>query len=128
MISQLFGSGLCDFSDYIGKEISGVEVDDRGATISFADTKKWLTITDNGQSCCEHRYMRTDDDCAYHKGASLIAIESGKAAEEAGDDGYAHEICFVDIKTSRGVITVASHNEHNGYYGGFSMVVSEWGE
>lgn len=123
MINALCGYGSDDFSAFVGKEVSKMSLDGGVFRISF-EGGGLLTVTDEGQSCCENRYMRTDDDLDYHKGATLLGIENGKAAEETeGEYGECHEICFVDVKTSRGVITLASHNEHNGYYGGFSMVV-----
>jgi len=36
-----------------------------------------------------------------------------------------HEVQFVLITTSLGVFTMATHNIHNGYYSGFSVVVEE---
>ena len=30
-----------------------------------------------------------------------------------------HEVQFLEVLTSKGGFTMASHNEHNGYYGGF---------
>ena len=36
-----------------------------------------------------------------------------------------HEVQFLEIKTSKGIFTMSTHNEHNGYYGGFAIVVSE---
>ena len=39
-------------------------------------------------------------------------------AAEYGDD---HEVAFLGIYTTKGVIVCQTHNEHNGYYGGFSL-------
>ena len=33
--------------------------------------------------------------------------------------GGVHEVQFLNIETSLGIITFETHNEHNGYYGGF---------
>ena len=38
------------------------------------------------------------------------------------DIGEKHEVQFLEIKTDRGVLTMANHNEHNGWYGGFWIV------
>jgi hypothetical protein len=38
--------------------------------------------------------------------------------QESGD---VHEIAFYEFMTSTGSFTLASHNEHNGYYGGTSI-------
>ena len=29
-----------------------------------------------------------------------------------------HEVCFLEVGTDDGFITISNHNEHNGYYGG----------
>jgi hypothetical protein len=32
---------------------------------------------------------------------------------------------FIDIVSTNGTITFTNHNEHNGYYGGFDLTISE---
>lgn len=88
--------------------------------LSLAGGSVALDLVDTGQSCCEHRYMTSDDDFAYYEGATLLGVEvkPGPDVEAKYDT---HETAFLDIKTSRGVFTVVTHNEHNGYYGGFSL-------
>lgn len=87
--------------------------------LEFEDGSK-LVLRDRGQSCCESRYMTLDGDSLdYYKGATFIGAELGDASEEGHD--MVHEIQFLNIKTSKGVFTVSNHNEHNGYYGGFSI-------
>lgn len=83
-----------------------------------------LLIWDSGQSCCEHRYMTTDDDLASFVGAKLVDIEvlDGPSGEGNGD---CHDTQFVRVNTTAGTVTVVTHNEHNGYYGGFE-INSEW--
>lgn len=98
-----------------------IETDDRGPgiTITFEDdTTK--TIVDNGQSCCEHRYWVVDDDLNHYIGAEYLGWElTDYSYDESAYDS--HEIQFLNIKTSIGDINIASHNEHNGYYGGFDI-------
>lgn len=101
----------------IGKQIASVELADDALRFSFTDGSK-LTLRDAGQSCCEKRYMRTDDDLPYFVGATLLGAETRDAPSE--DAEYdSHEVEFLVVTTSRGVFTMSSHNEHNGYYGGF---------
>jgi hypothetical protein len=89
----------------------------------FADGSA-LLLFDDGQSCCESRYMHTDDPLEAFVGATLENIE-GKCTQAGGegwiDDHYVgcHEIMFIHITTSIGVFVLETHNEHNGYYGGF---------
>lgn len=109
----------------IGKEIAKISVVDNRLVIEFVDETK-LVCVDNGQSCCENRYMTCDDDLAYLKGSVLreIAVRDGDWARSDDDWSDEHEVEFLVVETSQGSITVANHNEHNGYYGGFSIVFS----
>jgi hypothetical protein len=102
----------------LNKVIETVTLDEENLVISFTDNTQ-LTIWDDGQSCCEARYMTTDDNLSDFNGATLLDFEL-KSVESGDDDGWEeHEIQFLDVKTSNGVFTMANHNVHNGYYGGF---------
>lgn len=112
----------------IGKTIASARIHDNALLIAFTD-ETTLKLRDARQSCCEDRYMRTDDDLAFVEGAALQTIEVrdgdgiplGK--DEDGDDRYGdHEVQFLIVTTSKGAFTIANHNEHNGYYGGFAVV------
>lgn len=85
-----------------------------------------LELRDDGQLCCEHRYMRTDDDLSYYAGSAFLGAETrdGGVSEDEGY-GDVHQIQFLDVRTDRGVFTLSSHNKHNGFYGGFSLTVVE---
>jgi hypothetical protein len=108
----------------IGKTIVGVVLDDKDDVLRFAfDDGSTLKLWDDGQSCCENRYMRTDDTLADYVGATLVGIEL-REAPDAADGCDAHEVQFLAVKTSKGEFVVSSHNEHNGYYGGFSIRAS----
>jgi hypothetical protein len=102
----------------IGKKILGIKVDDSEVNIEFEDCK--LKLWDDGQSCCEHRYMVCDDDLSYYVGKEFLGAEI-KDAPDGDDNGECHEVQFLEIITKDGVINIANHNEHNGYYGGFSI-------
>lgn len=80
-----------------------------------------LSIMDMGQSCCEHRYLTCDDDLASFAGATLFDVGFASGPTEEDDHGEPHETGFVKVDTSLGGITLTTHNEHNGYYGGFDM-------
>ena len=107
---------------YSGKLISAVALQDDALTIRFADGTG-LVLRDDGQDCCETRYMDSDDDLSEIVGGVLYGVEVRDVSQdiEARDDFY-HEIQFLVVKTSKGDLTVCTHNEHNGYYGGFSIV------
>ena len=91
--------------------------------LEFTDGKTIL-IFDDGQSCCEERYMMTDDDLDYYKDCEFINLEL-QAAADIKDESDMHEVQFVLITTSLGVFTMATHNVHNCYYSGFLVVVGE---
>jgi hypothetical protein len=107
----------------VGKTISGISLDEDGGfiTMTFSDGAT-LRVADDGQSCCESRYMRTDDDLPHFIGAKLTGLEIKEAPDEPDEYGD-HEVQFLEVQTDRGVFTMASHNEHNGYYGGFYITL-----
>lgn len=108
----------------VGKEIATLALDEEANALRFTFTDgASLTITDQGQSCCESRYMRTDDDLSYHIGATFVGA-AVKDAPPIEAEYETHEVQFLDITTSRGTFQMANHNEHNGYYGGFWMQAS----
>jgi hypothetical protein len=108
------------FSGSMGKIIAALSLgDDDALHFEFSDGTK-MRLFDDGQSCCESRYMRTDDDLTYFIGAQLLDAEV-KDAPNMPDEWGDHEVQFLEVKTSKGCFTMASHNEHNGYYGGFAI-------
>jgi hypothetical protein len=106
----------------LGRTISDILLTDDVLTINFVGGGS-LILEDKGQECCENRHMSTDDSLDYYKGSELIAIrlESGPDTDEGY---YVHEQQFLHVQTSKGFVTVVNHNEHNGYYGGFSIRAS----
>lgn len=106
-----------------GHPITSVAVDD--ACVITLEGGGKLTIKDDGQSCCESRYMSCDDDLASLAGGQLVDIDmdAGGDTGEAGDWGDCHETMFVKVRTTKGDFTLVTHNEHNGYYGGFSLKI-----
>lgn len=104
----------------IGKTISSVKLDDNKLRFVFTDNSK-IVLFDDGQSCCEDRYMTTDDDLSFFTECTFDNVELRDAPnmpEEYGD----HEVQFLLVTTSKGVFTMETHNVHNGYYGGFWIV------
>lgn len=108
----------------IGKTIAGLRIEgDNELRIEFTDGTG-IKFTDEGQSCCERRYMRTDDDLSYHIGATLSGAEIRDAPSATTEDGYEdHDVQFLAVQTSKGEFVCSNHNEHNGYYGGFAIEV-----
>lgn len=95
--------------------------------ITFADGGL-LRVWDDAQSCCEYRYMSTDDDLPSFVGAKLVGFDEaeGPDIEQTDEDdcyvgGGEHNTMFVRLHTTAGTITLVTHNQHNGYYGGFDL-------
>lgn len=128
MINRLMkNDGAEVFQSAIGKTITAISLTDDDSTedrlrLTFDDGSK-IAIYDDGQSCCEHRYMHTDDDLSVHIGATLVDGELRDGPEDTGEYGDSLECQFLLITTSRGVFTIANYNSHNGYYGGFAVRV-----
>lgn len=123
MIRMLSGREAIDLASIRAKQIATVVVDDSVMSIAFSDGST-LRLRDEGQSCCESRYMTCDDDLSSFVGARIRNIELADGPEETGEYGECHEVQFIRVDTTAGTIVVASHNEHNGYYGGFSIEAS----
>ena len=113
-----------DLLKCLGSKIISAELLPEALRIQL-DNGKTLSFSDEGQSCCEHRFMKTDDDLPSFIGAILYNVyvsfaESFAESIELIND--VEEIAFLRITTSSGVITVNSHNIHNGFYGGFDII------
>lgn len=111
-------------NESVGKRIRKVWLDDGDGNdlclLRFEfDDDSTMSLYDGGQSCCEHRYMRTDDDLNEFCGAILTDLEIKDAPDQEDEWGEVHEVQFLDVKTDKGTFQMANHNEHNGYYGGF---------
>ena len=109
------------FSNMIGGTISNLELNEDYLHFEFTDGAI-LNIYDDRQMCCEKRYMTTNDDLLYYIGSILIDTEVVKAPYIEDDPDTVHEVAFLKVKTTNGVFTIETHNEHNGYYGGFDIL------
>lgn len=123
MISMLGGNenSVKAFQSTINKTITELSLGaDDALHFTFEDGSK-LKLFDDGQICCESRYMRTDDNLSAFVGSKLLDAEVRGAPDEPNEYGDVHEVAFLIITTDKGAFTMATHNEHNGYYGGFSI-------
>jgi hypothetical protein len=81
-----------------------------------------LRLADEMRSCCENRHMTCDDELTFMRGAKLLWIEEKPVQDLSKPGEYEkHEAVFIEVVTDRGAITLCTHNEHNGYYGGFDL-------
>jgi hypothetical protein len=129
-LRHIAGESPPEASKYLGRKITAAALVDRdyGGTrqlaLTFEDGKK-IAIFDDGQSCCESRYITTDDDVGSLVGHILTRIEAKDGPDTEDEHGDMHETCFVEIGTDDGFVTLVNHNEHNGYYGGFGLSITE---
>ena len=123
MINMLGGNenSVKSFQASIGKKIVALELVNEELVFTFDDATK-MKLFDGGQSCCEHRYMTTDDDLESFIGSTLTSAETREAPSVDDEHGETHEVQFLLVATSKGVFTMETHNEHNGYYGGFWVI------
>lgn len=111
-----------------GKEIASLELraeangGDGALIFTFTDGSR-MQLADEYRSCCESRYLHTDDDLSYHEGAVLMDAEVRDGGDESLDYGV-KETAFLVVTTSKGQFTVVAYNEHNGYYGGVGIRAS----
>lgn len=108
--------------NYYGKTIAFAGLNSEKLLIEFTDRTS-IEIYDDGQCCCENRFITCDDDIESLYGTTLISIEKGISKEV--EDEEVHEIAFVHIKTNLCTVTLCTHNIHNGYYGGFDLTIKE---
>ena len=107
-----------------GKEIVSAELVDNQLKLQFADGAKY-NLWDDGQDCCERRYITTDDDISSLVGQSLTRIETKDGPDQATEENP-HEKIFVELHTATGcAVVLTTHNEHDGYYGGFILTIKE---
>lgn len=107
-------------AESVGMTIATINVDESEVAVCFDDGSK-LTIWDDGQSCCESRWLTCDDDVAAFEGAQFVGAHTSSVGEWDGDESEfdCHDVEFLVVETSLGSFTVATHVDSNGYYGGF---------
>ncbi len=124
MLNELGGNdeSATAFKGAIGKIVTALRLgeNDNSLHFTFSDGTG-IRLVDDGQSCCERRYMRTDDDLSGYIGGKLLSAEIREGPESESEYGDLHEMQFLVVKTSKGQFVISNHNEHNGYYGGFSI-------
>jgi len=126
MLHYLVGGSANSADKYYGRTVIAASLDAENDKLLIGfDDGVTIAIWDDGQSCCESRYMRTDDDVSSLVGGRLLRIEAKEGPEEEGEYGDVHEQVFVEVATDGGFITISNHNEHNGYYGGFGLTITE---
>lgn len=117
---------ISDLGQFIGSRIKSVEFKPQvmgeidSIFITLHDDSV-LRLYDDGQSCCEHRYMEVQSDLQWFENAMFLDAKVVSVHSTDEDDYGFTEVHVLNIFTSVGVIVVVNYNSHNGYYGGFSM-------
>lgn len=126
MIQSLGGNeeSVTAYQRALHQRIAEVRIDPEGdGALRFVlEGGQRFCIRDEGRSCCEHRYMHTDDDLGAFVGATFEGVEVVDGPEETDQYGEPKESAFLKVRTSAGGFTVVTYNKHNGYYGGFWIV------
>lgn len=128
MIHMLGGGSPRNPSDFYGRKITDAKLEDDTILLTFSDGSG-AKIWDDGQSCCESRYMTCDDDLGKLVGGELRRVETKPGPDTAVEYGEHEQVfieqVFIEIGTNECFVTVCTHNEHNGYYGGFDLSMDE---
>lgn len=83
-----------------------------------------LVLSDRGPDCCNSVYMTCSDDLSQIVGDRMVGVTIEDAPDISGGEDAYHEVQFLHVRFASGAVVVCeTHNEHNGYYGGFSLVV-----
>ncbi len=126
VLHYLSGGSEESADNYYGRKVVAASLDSQANKVflTFDDGVR-IAIWDDGQSCCESRYITCDDDLSRIVGGDLVAIETKDGPDTEDEWGGCHEQVFVDVITTEGTVTFTTHNEHNGYYGGFGLTITE---
>ena len=111
-----------EIESVIGMVIKFLSLTDDCLRIGFIGSV-YLDIWDNGRELSERRYMTTDDNLQDYIGATFLGVEVRPCEEVLRGYGEVLEMQFLVVQTSKGNITVCTHNDHNGYYSGISIVM-----
>lgn len=126
LVNEIWGEAF-EIESVANKVISGIELVDNEYSspknklvINFQDGSR-LHLVDDGQNCCETKWMHTDDELSDFIGATFLDAEVRDGPTTEDESGDPTESQFLIIRTSVGAFTIVNYNEHNGYYGGFSL-------
>lgn len=101
-----------------GRKIQSASLDADRLCLTFTDGSSF-ELWDDGQTCCEHRYLTTDDDLVTLVGNCVVSITLKPGPDVSEPDDYGcHDTAFLEVQTTGGFVTLVTHNKHNGYYGG----------
>lgn len=124
LLQMLGGGSPKNPSEFYGRKIASATLEHDVLRLKF-DDGTGARIWDDGQLCCESRYMTCDDDLSKLVGGVLQRVETKPGPETTDECCGAHEQVFIEIGTDECFVTLCTHNEHNGYYGGFGLSMDD---
>lgn len=105
-------------------KILAMHVDDRFLNIK---TDKKTIRLESVPLCCAKHWFDSNENLSDYIGAEYYGWELTEAKKLNSERSrYSHEVCFLNVKTSKGVCDFQAHNENNGYYCGFSIEETEF--
>lgn len=105
-------------------KILEMKVDDNFLTIK---TDEKTIRLESVPQCCANHWFDSNENLSDYIGAEYYGWEiAGETQLNSEDDFGSHEVCFLNIKTSKGVCDFQAHNQNNGYYCGFSIEETEF--
>ena len=113
-----------DIEKYKDRTILHATLSDNAVTLELED-RITLSIQDSGQECCEERYLTCDDNLWDLVDGKLMDISLRDGGTKNEGTHETHETLFLDIRTDQTSVTICSHNEHNGWYGGIAPYIKE---
>lgn len=102
-----------------GRIIKNIVLISNQLIFTFNDDSR-LILLDDGNQCCEERFLTTDDDLSMFIGDQLVSIIE-KDFLEKHDTGETAECLILEVQTNKGFFSFQCHNIHNGYYSGFNL-------
>src|SRR6185312_7899172 len=93
MLHALGGGSKHDPKEFFGRTVCGAEIIDDRLRLTL-DGGEQIEIWDDGQSCCENRWLTCDDDLKSLCGHTLARIDTKSGPNESSEWGD-HEVCFV---------------------------------
>jgi|SRR5271154_196024 len=105
------------------KLIISCKLTQQALEFEFDDCTKAIVFDGIGQACCEDRYLSCDENLDDFVGEQIINYEISEVQGTNDNEILCKEIMFCRIHTTSGTITLCSHVEHNGYYGGLDITI-----
>ena len=97
-------------------------------SITLSD-KELVITTDRGRIAftdkkhdTQGNYIRTDD--ALHDFVGAYFLSAILKGWDSLPSDFTHDVQFLEVVTTNGSLSICSHNEHDGWYCGFDVVVT----